>query len=545
MSIAAPGVLTPQLSATISPDGRNVAFVSTDTSGEALLWIRALGSLEARPLAGTEHAAHPFWSPDGRSIGFVADGRIKHLALAGGPVQVIAESIRTGPAWGPDDTILFSPGGALTAVPASGGPTRRVIAGDESRQERVGWPRFLPDGRQFIYFFASPNAERRGIYLGSLDSTDTRLLLNSDFRAWYAPPGYLVFLRDETLMAQPFDPKRLELHGEAKPIAQGIWSARGAAQASFSVSETGVLAYVNASLWDAQLLWLDRAGRPLGAAAPAVRYEGLTPQISPDGRRVAVARGELGIQDVWILSLGGGAPERLTFTPEADGLPVWAPDSRRLMYMTRSDVGSRVFVKDVDTGEEKVLLESTPTSLFLADWSRDGSYVVFEHLQGASSDIWFARLGVESIIPTEFTATRFNETQSQLSPNGRWIAYTSNETGRDEVYVQSFPEPGRKRQVSSRGGAMPRWRADGRELYFLAGDQFLTAVPVVDQSSLELGAAQPLFLTKLIVQGSESSGLPTAYDVMPDGERFLLRYPPDNPEPPITVVLDWQAALAE
>jgi dipeptidyl aminopeptidase/acylaminoacyl peptidase len=420
-----------------------------------------------------------------------------------------------------------------------------VIAGDESRQERVGWPRFLPDGRQFIYFFASPNAERRGIYLGSLDSTDTRLLLNSDFRAWYAPPGYLVFLRDETLMAQPFDPKRLELHGEAKPIAQGIWSARGAAQASFSVSETGVLAYVNASLWDAQLLWLDRAGRPLGAAAPAVRYEGLTPQISPDGRRVAVARGELGIQDVWILSLGGGAPERLTFTPEADGLPVWAPDSRRLMYMTRSDVGSRVFVKDVDTGEEKVLLESTPTSLFLADWSRDGSYVVFEHLQGASSDIWFARLGVESIIPTEFTATRFNETQSQLSPNGRWIAYTSNETGRDEVYVQSFPEPGRKRQVSSRGGAMPRWRADGRELYFLAGDQFLTAVPVVDQSSLELGAAQPLFLTKLIVQGSESSGLPTAYDVMPDGERFLLRYPPDNPEPPITVVLDWQAALAE
>jgi Tol biopolymer transport system component len=536
MSIAAPGVVTPQLSAAISPDGRNVAFVSTDSSGQSLLWVRTLESLEARALAGTEHAAHPFWSPDGRSIGFVADAKVKRIPIAGGPVQVLADTpYRGGPAWGPDGTILFMPkNDTLATVPAVGGPVRTLPATDPPQLHN--WPRFLPDGRHFIYFGATAN--ERGIYVSSLDSPETRLLLQSDFGAWYAPPGFLVFPRGETLMAQPFDPIRLELHGEPEPVAEGIWFARTAARSSFSVTENA-LAYVNASLWEAQLLWYDRAGRPLGPAAPAVRYEGRTPAISPDGRRIAIGRGELGREDIWVLVTSGGDPIRLTFTPEGEWDPVWSADGRRVMYASQSPAGTRLLTKDVDTGEEQLLLESKLPGFLLLDWSRDGRYVLF----GRGNRIWIARLDVDDHSPSLFDDTPYNEAQGQLSPNAQWIAYTSNATGRDEVYVESFPTPGRKRQLSSGGGAMPRWRADGHELFYLAGDQFLVSVPIKDQGSLDFGTPERLFRTRIIVQGSESGYLPTYYDVSPDGSRFLVRYPPEDPGPPITVVLNWQSAL--
>jgi serine/threonine protein kinase/Tol biopolymer transport system component len=538
VSIASPGAVTPQLSAAISPDGRNVAFVSTDSSGQSLLWVRTLESLEARALPGTEHAAHPFWSPDGRSIGFSADSKVKRVPSAGGPVQVLADALRYGYAWSPDGTtILFNlPGtGALATVPAAGGPVKALPAADPPQLARV-WPRFLPDSRHFIYFGLS--ADERGIYVGSLDSSETKLLLHSDFRAWYVSPGYLVFPRDETLMAQPFDPVRLELHGEPEPVAEGIWFARTAAQSSYSVTEDA-LAYVNASLWDAQLLWYDRTGRPLGPAAPVAHNEGRTPQISPDGRRIAIGRGEFGREDIWVLGTPGSTPVRLTFTPEGDFDPAWGADGRRVMYASQSAAGTSLHTKDVDTGEEQLLLESKPGGFVLVDWSRDGRFVLF--IRG--NRIWITRLDAADRSPTLFDNTPYNEAQAQLSPNAQWIAYTSNATGRDEVYVESFPTPGRKRQLSSGGGAMPRWRADGHEIFYLAGDQFLVSVPITDESSLELGTPERLFRTRIIVQGSESGGLPTFYAVSPDGSRFLVRYPPEDPGPPITVVLNWQSAL--
>jgi Tol biopolymer transport system component len=537
MSIAAPGVVTPQLSAAISPDGRNVAFVSTDASGQSLLWVRALESLEARALPGTEHAAHPFWSPDGRSLGFIADAKVKRVALAGGAVQSLADTTyRGGPAWGPDGTILFMPrGDTFATVAASGGAVQNLPAPDPPQVVRT-WPRFLPDGRHFIYFGAT--AKEYGVYLGSLDSPETKLLLHSDFGAWYAPPGYLVFPRDETLMAQPFDSVRFELHGEPEPIAEGIWFARTAARSSFSVTENA-LAYVNASLWDAQLLWYDRTGRPLGPAAPVVRYEGRTPQVSPDGRRIAIGRGEYGREDIWVLGTPGSAPVRLTFTPEGEFDPAWSADGRRVMYASQSRAGTRLATKDVDTGEEQLLLESKPGGFVLLDWSRDGRYVLFER----GDRLWFARLDADDRSPAVFDNSPYNEAQGQMSPNAQWIAYTSNATGRDEVYVESFPTPGRKRQVSSGGGAMPRWRADGHELFYLGGDQFLVSVPITDEGSLELGTPERLFRTRIVVQGSESGGLPTNYAVSTDGSRFLVRYPPEDPGPPISVVLNWQSAL--
>ena len=362
------------------------------------------------------------------------------------------------------------------------------------------------------------------------------MLLRNDFRAWFAPPGYLVFARDEAIMAQSFDVTRLELRGQPAVIADGVWFARTGGQASFSVSATGALAYVNSNLWDGELAWYNRAGQPIGTAGPPVRYEGLTPQISPDGRRVAIGRGEYGGENIWVLGASGESATRLSF--DSDGgasLPLWSADGRRVMYKA----GVHLNVKNVGDGRAATVRDSLPG--VLQDWSRDGRFVVFQRVEGRT-DLWAARLDTDGQ-PFPLTQTRFNETQAQLSPNGRWIAYTSNETGRDEVYVQAFPVSGGKRQISSDGGVMPRWRRDGAELFYLAGNQFMTAVPIVDARSLELGRPTALFRTRLVVEGSESVTLATKYDVAPDGQRFLLRYPPAEPGPPITVVINWPRAL--
>jgi len=534
VSISAPGVVTPQLSATISPEGRRVAFVSTDASGRARLWIRDLDSLQARELPNTERAAHPVWSPEGRSIAFIADAQLRRIDLGDESVRVIAsDAVRSAPAWGPDGTILFQRLGQLSAVSATGGPVTSVATVDQSgRPVGAGWPSLLPDGRRFIFFDSSPGPER-GIYAGSLDSAETTFLLRSDVRAWYAPPGYLLFLRGETLMAQPFDPVRLELRGEPVPVAEGIWTARTVGQASFSVSETAI-AYVNASLWDVELAWYDQEGRPLGTLAPPGRFFH-PPDISPDARRVAVRRGEIGLTDLWVLETDGGVPARLTFTPEGEGPGVWAAGGGRLMYTS----GSRLLVMDVDEGTEEDL---GPAPGEIADWSSDGRFAVFQRLDGAGLDLWVLELGSDRAAFL-FEDTPFHESQAQISPDGNWIAYTSNETGRDEVYMQSFPVAGRKRQLSTNGGAMPRWRGDGETLFYAAADQFLTAVSFRRDAGLTVRESRPLFRTRLVVQGSEAGGVPTAYDVTPDGQRFLFRYPPIDPGPPITVVLNWAAAL--
>jgi Tol biopolymer transport system component len=441
-----------------------------------------------------------------------------------------------GPAWSPDGAILFnSRVDVLASVPATGGPVTTVLTADPAKgQTSLGWPRFLPDGRHFIYVAQSLRPENRGIYVASLDSKEQTFLVPSDLRAWYAPPGYLIFPRDETLVAQAFDATRLQMRGEPQPIAEGVWFARGASQASFSVSSTGALAYVNSSLWNAELSWFDRQGRPLGPVGAPDRYS-MTPQLSPDGRRLAIGRGEFGLEDNWTIDLASGTPSRLTFSPVGDGIPIWAADGRRVMYST----GPNVVIKNIETGEEETVLDTDRARA--ADWSKDGRSVVLVHVD-SDSDLWAASLDGDRK-PFALTDTPYNEAQPQLSPDGKWVAYTANETGRDEVYVQSFPIPGRKRQISTAGGVMPRWRRDGTELFYLAANQFITAVPIQKAGSLELGAPVPLFRTQLTVQGSESNSLPTSYDVAPDGQRFLLRYPPRDPGPSITVVLNWPAAL--
>jgi len=538
VSITAPGPISPQLSGAISPDGRHLAFVATGPSGRSMLWVRTLDSLEPRELSGTEGAAHPFWSPDNLSLGFIAEAKLKRVELAGGPVQTLADAVRAGGSWSRDGIIVFTPpGDKLAAVPAAGGPTTTLLTIDPAKgQQALRWPDFLPDGRHFLYYAMGGEPEYRGVYLGSLDSSETKRVLESDVRAKYAAPGYLLYLRDDALYAQRFDTERFELTGEPRPIADGVWFSRPANHASFSVSQTGTLAYVNSTFNDRQLVWFDRSGRRDGVAGPVLEDATGTPELAPDGRRIAFARGEAQFGDVWILDSALATFSRVTFSPAFRGVPIWpiwSANGEALLYRS----GSQIVRGNLEDVSEETLLEATDLGA-INDWSKDGRYVVLVR----GSDLWVVDLlGDRQPIP--YLETPFNEAQAQVSPNGQWIAYTASETGRDEVYVQSFPAAGRKRQISIDGGAMPRWRADGGELFFLAADQIMMAVPIGDAGSLDLGPPVPLFRAPLIVQGSESLALPTSYDVSPDGQRFLLMQPPENPGPPMTVVLNWRGAL--
>jgi eukaryotic-like serine/threonine-protein kinase len=537
LSVFTPGQITPQLSATISPDGRQLVFVSTDATGKSMLWVRSLSALDARVLPGTENAAHPFWSPDGRYLGFQAAGKIKTVEANGGPVQILADAYgRSGATWSRNGRILFIPRhGELGTVSAGGGPISPVPVGGL-------WPYFLPDGRHFLYFVDGP-PERRGVWVGSIDSHGTKQLLTTDVKAAYAPPGYLLFVRDEALMAQPFDAERLELTGEPSVIADGVWVAAPAGQASFSVSHSGVLAYVNASLFNIQLTWLDRTGRQIAAIGQPDRWA-ITPQVSPDGKHIAIPRGPFGSRHIWVVDTSDGTASRITFGSIFDDVPMWSRDGNQILFTSgRADGGIRLYVKSVSgTGSEELLFES-PSSVAVQDWSSDGRFLVYAARgQQSPSDLWLLPLSGNRR-PSPFLQTPFIKTQAQVSPDGRWIAYASNESGADEVYVQSFPTPGNKRQASTNGGVQPRWRKDGRELFYLASDQRLMAVRVKLDSTFEADAPVPLFRTRLIPQGSQSLGLPTAYDVSPDGQRFVVTIPPEDLGPPITVVLNWVGAL--
>ncbi len=505
-----------------------------------MLWIRDLDSLEPRVLQGTDDAAHPFWSPDGKAIGFLAGGKLKRIDTSGERLLVLADAsgTRFGGSWGRDGTILFNPRvGELGAVSATGGAVSTILT-----HEAI-WPFFLSDGRHFLFVDRSGPEPTRGVYVGSLDSKESALLLTTDFKAAYSEPGYLFFVRGETLLAQPFDPARLELHGEPAVVADGIWVARGAAQASFSVSPAGSLAYVNATLWNAQLTWVGRDGRSLGSVGPPDRYFDEVPQLSPDGSRLAVARGPFGNEDVWVMSVTGEKTTRLTFDAGGDNEPIWSSDGRRILFQSSSAGGLKLFVRDSSGAGSQEAVGEMPTGSHLMDWSRDGRFIVYASIgKQRNAELWVLPLtGDRKAFP--FAQSAFNTTQAQVAPNGRWIAYTSYESGRDEVYVQSFPALGGRRQISTNGGMQPRWRRDGKEIFYLGSDQNLMAVPVATEGAFEAGRPRALFRTRLVPQGSQSLWFDIAYDVSSDGQRVLINGPPEDPGPPITVVLNWLGAL--
>ena len=524
----------------VSPDGRHLAFVARMADGKQLLWVRSLDALSAGALPGTEGAINPFWSPDSRSLGFFADGKLKKIEAAGGPTLTLCDAPNgRGGTWNRDGVILFTPNttAPLYRISASGGVASAVTKLDEGarrRQDRSHrWPSFLPDGNHFLYVGV-------GIRVASLDAPEGKLLpLNAHSNALYAQ-GHLLFMREATLMAQPFDVKRLETTGDAFPIAEQVQAGGGGAKGAFSVSEEGILAYqTGAAESGSQLTWFDRSGKQTGMLGDLANYASL--HLSPDGKRAAVSiAGRNG--DIWIYEVARGLRTRLTFDPEAQHDVIWAPDGNRLVFNSTRKGRLDLYQKAADgSGSEELLVESD-VDKYPNSWSRDGRFVLYStafDVPKTKTDLWVLPLSGDRK-PFPFLQTEFNESRGHFSPDGSWIAYQSDESGRDEVYVASFPGPGGKRQISTAGGTFPRWRSDGKEIFYLAPDNKLMAAEVKGQGvNLEVGAARVLFDVR---PGNPTSGY--QYDFNSDGQRFLVNTSMDQKvSSPITVVINWTAGL--
>ena len=541
----------------LSPDGRHVAFVVTGVGGKSL-WVRSLDSLEARELPGTSDATLPFWSPDGNSIGFFASNKLKKTEIAGGSPQTLADVTADprGGAWGPDGTIIFTPGFTvpLLKVSAGGGPVEPVTELDQSREHTSHrWPFFLPDGRQFLYFARARKKEGEGIYVGSLDSKESKFLLSTNLRGSYAPAGdgtdtgYLLFMRDKTLMAQSFDPTRSQLLGEPSIVAEGVLNfpdeGGPTAYAAFSTSANGHLVYLPGKVSVAQLGWYDRAGKSVGSVGSA----GLSsePSQSPDGKRLAFGRTDTQASDIWMLDLTRDTTTRFTFDAGVDVCPVWSSDGDRIVFSSNRDGGIFKLYQKISSGAgSDELLLKTDHNTFADDWfaGEAGEFLLYESDSPSTRfDLWVMPLTGERK-PYPFLQTEFNETHSQFSPDGRFVAYVSDESGRAEVYVQTFPASGGKWQISNGGGDQPQWRGDGRELFYIAPDKTLMAVPIVSGDSLEPGAPVALFATR--ITSSSLTGDRNHFVVTTDGQRFLVNNLLDEGnKSPITFVLNWAANL--
>ena len=513
----------------ISPDGRRLVFVAF-RNGQTQLFLRSLDGDSTQPLSGTEAANLPFWSPDGRSVGFFALQELKRIDIDGGLVQTVARA-RPGPGatWGPEGLILFGdPMGPLFRVPASSGQPVAVTSlgpGQSAHQSPV----FLPGGRQFL-FYATGTEDARGIYLGSLDSPDTTRLTDADTSGAFAPSGWLLFARQGALVARRFDPAGRMLSGDPVTVAESV--AVGFFQrAAVSVSATGTIAYRTGAAKASQLTWFDRTGRAvdtLGEPSPAGPWN---VALSRDGLRAAVER----TGDIWIIDSRGTTPFTVD-TPGGQRFPLWSPDSPRIAYANQPPDGVYVRSSNGDGGGELLL---TPRKI-LSDWSRDGRFLLYFEVDNKTrTDLWVLPV-VGDREPRLFLRTDSNEQWGQFSPDGRWIAYQSDESGRFEIYVRPFPGPAGRATVSTSGGIHPRWSRDGTELFFLAPDGTLTSARiVVTGQTIEPGVPVPLFPTRIVGGGGNLAGYRHQYDVAPDG-RFLINVGLESDPPPIRLLYNWK-----
>ena len=546
-------VVAPQtaglLQLALSPDGRQLAFVAPAGS-VAQLWVRPFDQTAARPLIGTDGAEFPFWSPDGRSLGFFADGKLKRIDLTGGAPRVLADaSAARGGTWSRDGVILFAPqsGAGLARVAAVGGLPSEVL---RLVPDSIGyrWPQFLPDGR-FLVFVAAADANVQGVYVGSLDGREPTRLMQSETAAAYAPPGYLLSVSQGVLIARRFDVTTGLLGEESISVASALASDPGTFRGAFSVSGTGVLAYRAGGPIRRKLAWVDRGGNALGDLLPADETSFANPQLDPDGRRAIVTRVAASNADLWLIDVARGNPGRFSFDTKIDTNAVWSPDGSRVVFVSSRNGKFDVFEKLASSATDERPLLVTSQDKSTLDWSFDGKTVLYAVQDSKNgSDLWALPLD-GGAKPFPVVESVFDDVQGQFSPDGRLVAYASNETGRYEVYVKAFPEQGGRLAVSTAGGIAPRWRRDGRELFYVAPDGKMMAV--VMRMGPEARAMNPsspiaLFSTQLASGGGILPGgfrSRAQYAVAPDG-RFLLNVAADdNAATPITVVLDWDAAL--
>ena len=536
----------------ISPDGRKLAFTAQDSSGKVLLWVRLLDSLVAQPLRDTEGATLPFWSTDSRWIGFFGDEKLKKVDSSGGSPQILCE-VRDewGGTWNQDDTIVFAAasasGSALYRVSSGGGeptPIRRAELGNYQ------FPRFLPDGRHLIYY-VSPLTTKHvqsalnaniGVHVTALGTAEDRRLLEADSAAIYAPPGYLLFVRQGTLFAQSFNAARLQLEGQPVRLAESVPFEVNAA--AFSASDTGVLTYRTGPVEkDHQLAWFDRTGKLLETVGSPGDYRGV--DLSPDGHRVAVHRHEGYGGDAWVLE-ARGTTTRLTFEPSQDNSsPIWSPDGHRIVFGSLRDGEWGLYAKASDgTGAEQLLVQSVLPKSPMA-WSPSGNAVIFSVADPRTGrDQWLLPLD-GALKPVPLLNSPFNEDHSQISPNGEWLAYVSSDTGSAQVYVKPFPSGDGRWPVSVDGGYWPRWRRDGKEIFYLDDSKLMAVAITTSGSSFEAEEPHELFDTR-VVYPPHSTTL-HLYAVSPDGQRFLIPIAvPDKTDigsSPITVMLNWTSAL--
>jgi serine/threonine protein kinase/Tol biopolymer transport system component len=521
----------------VSPDGTKLAFVASDASGRGKIWIRSLDSTMAQPLAGTEDGYGPFWSPDSRFLGFT-DGNLKKVSVSGGPAQIIAENVGSVTStWSRDGVIVFARqplnGASLFRVPESGGTPTPVMEVDMGQKETGHWaPVFLPDGKHFLFAVFSPVPQSAGIYVGSLDSKEKALVLNIvPSNVAYAAPGYLLFTRQGTLMAQPFDAAKLALSGEAVPIAESLqFTTSLPAAAAFSASQNGVLAYRAGVSEDTRsLVWVNREGKEDVIPAPIHNYQ--QPRLSPDSRRVAV---EISGQ-VWLYDLMRATLTRLTFDGVANDIPIWSPDGKHTTFRSNVDRNVSIFWQLADGSGGREQLVSGGNSFTPSSWSPDGQQLTFtQTVAPTGRDIMVWSAADHKIRP--FLTTPFTEGASEFSPDGKWLAYTSNESGRFEVYVQPFPGPGGKWQISADGGAEPKWNSNGRELFYRNGTKMM-AVQIATQPVFSAGTPKTLFDRTYV-----STPLPQTfqyYDVSRDGQKFLMVKQLEQAPEPIHVTLNW------
>jgi len=531
----------------LSPDGTRLAFTARDEKSKVLLYVRPLTSVIAQPLPGTEDASYPFWSADSREVGFFIPGKLKKISADGGPPQNVCDAVNgRGGTWGQNGVIVFTPSASqpLFRVSAGGGTPEPASKFDLSRSDNSHrWPSFLPDGKHFLFWARSSRGILESeLFVGELGSLQAKALAKSEWTAVYAS-GHLLFMRDQSLMAQPFDLRRFELSGEPVPIAEHVAVNGATAHPLFSSSQTGTLVYQSGETsggWN--LLWFGRDGKQTGAIAQVDRY--LSPVLSPDGKRLAVMifAGGMGIGDVWIFDLARGTTTRLTFGGDSHTNPVWTPDGKDIVYASTAKGPPHIYAKAADgSGPERTVLETTDIVELPRSFSPDGRFLVYERRMSKSETgyhLWALPLFGDGK-PFPVVQDAFDESLPAVSPDGKWMAYQSNESGRRETYITAFPAGGAKWQVSTSGGTAPKWRRDGKELFFLDPTDKIVGVDVnASGNAVRLGAPHDLFQTV----GIQREYGP--FDVTADGKKFLLNSGNlKEGSDPFTLVLNWPAEL--
>jgi Tol biopolymer transport system component len=537
----------PAAATALSPDGKTLALVAyADSANKNVIWLHNIGSRLSNVLPGTEGATYPFWSPDGRSLGFFADGKLKTVDVtAGRSAQVLAEApFGRGGAWSKDGVILFTPDAwaGLFRVPSSGGTPMRVTTPDkEQYQVSHRWPVFLPDGKHYLYLACnfSGRLDKNSILMGALDSNEQRTIINASSNAAYADPGYLVYWRDNALVAQRFDLRSYSLRGEPRVISDAAQYFPQTNFAVFTVAGETLVAQNGAGrgAGKSQMTWFDRRGKQIGTVGPPDLVA--NPKLSPDGRRVAIDQTDTDGRhvNVWIRDLTNDAVSRIGFGPWLEQVTVWSPDGKHVIYTSNEKLYFSIYEKDADgSGTAESVLDFAVPFQGPWDWSRDGKYLLVRK----GNELWYMTLADKHSQP--LLQTSYLIRNAQFSPDGKFAAYASSETGTWEVYVSPFPGFGSKWQVSRGGGEEPRWRGDGKELYYLAPDGKMMAADVKTIAGFEAGAPAALFQTHPRQPVSAMDFF--SYDVTPDGQKFLVNTKVDTANAaPLSVILNWSSEM--